>query len=48
MPHQPIYGSRQEEAQCLGRKTHPKQDDRNAQLYTLVSLRTCEEEFAQN
>ncbi|MGB7086435.1 MAG: DNA repair helicase XPB [Phormidesmis sp.] len=42
------YGSRQEEAQRLGRILRPKQDGRSAQFYTLVSLRTCEEEFAQH
>ncbi|MEM6433586.1 MAG: DNA repair helicase XPB [Cyanobacteria bacterium P01_D01_bin.115] len=42
------YGSRQEEAQRLGRILRPKQDGRSAQLYSLVSLRTCEEEFAQH
>jgi DNA excision repair protein ERCC-3 len=42
------YGSRQEEAQRLGRILRPKTDGRSAQFYTLVSLRTCEEEFAQH
>lgn len=42
------YGSRQEEAQRLGRILRPKQDGRSAQFYTLVSMRTCEEEFAQH
>ena len=42
------YGSRQEEAQRLGRILRPKADSRSAQFYTLVSLRTCEEEFAQH
>ncbi|TVQ09817.1 MAG: helicase, partial [Leptolyngbya sp. DLM2.Bin27] len=42
------YGSRQEEAQRLGRVLRPKSDGRRAQFYTLVSLRTCEEEFAQH
>ena len=42
------YGSRQEEAQRLGRILRPKQDGRSAQFYSLVSLRTCEEEFAQH
>ena len=42
------YGSRQEEAQRLGRILRPKSDGRSAQFYTLVSLRTCEEEFAQH
>lgn len=42
------YGSRQEEAQRLGRILRPKQDGHSAQFYTLVSLRTCEEDFAQH
>lgn len=42
------YGSRQEEAQRLGRVLRPKSDGRSAQFYTLVSLRTCEEEFARH
>lgn len=42
------YGSRQEEAQRLGRVLRPKSDGRAAQFYTLVSLRTCEEEFARH
>lgn len=42
------YGSRQEEAQRLGRILRPKTDGRQAHFYTVVSLRTCEEEFARN
>ena len=42
------YGSRQEEAQRLGRVLRPKADGRAAQFYTLVSLRTCEEDFARH
>jgi len=42
------YGSRQEEAQRLGRILRPKRDGRSAQFYTLVSSRTCEEAFAQH
>ena len=42
------YGSRQEEAQRLGRILRPKKDGHSAQFYTLVSLRTCEEEIAQH
>ena len=42
------YGSRQEEAQRLGRVLRPKSDGRSAQFYTLVSLRTCEEDFARH
>ena len=41
------YGSRQEEAQRLGRILRPKSDGRTARFYTLVSLRTCEEDFAR-
>jgi len=36
------YGSRQEEAQRLGRILRLKSDGRSARFYTLVSLRTCE------
>ena len=42
------YGSRQEEAQRLGRVLRPKADGRRARFYTLVSLRTCEEDFARH
>ena len=42
------YGSRQEEAQRLGRILRPKRDRGSARFYTLVSLRTCEEEFARH
>ncbi len=42
------YGSRQEEAQRLGRVLRPKSDNRPAHFYTLVSLRTCEEDFARH
>ncbi|MBW4634600.1 MAG: DEAD/DEAH box helicase [Iphinoe sp. HA4291-MV1] len=42
------YGSRQEEAQRLGRILRPKSDNQQAHFYTLVSLRTCEEEFARH
>ena len=42
------YGSRQEEAQRLGRVLRPKSDGHNAKFYTLISLRTCEEDFAQH
>jgi DNA excision repair protein ERCC-3 len=38
------FGSRQEEAQRLGRILRPKK--RNALFYTLVSRATCEEEFS--
>lgn len=42
------YGSRQEEAQRLGRVLRPKKDGRRARFYTVVSLRTCEEDFARH
>ncbi len=42
------YGSRQEEAQRLGRILRPKSDGRTARFYTLVSQRTCEEDFARH
>lgn len=42
------YGSRQEEAQRLGRILRPKADDHPAQFYSLVSLQTCEEDFARH
>jgi DNA excision repair protein ERCC-3 len=42
------YGSRQEEAQRLGRILRPKSDRHPAQFYSLVSLQTCEEEFARH
>ncbi|NJN48289.1 MAG: DEAD/DEAH box helicase, partial [Candidatus Competibacteraceae bacterium] len=42
------YGSRQEEAQRLGRVLRPKKDGRRARFYTLVSVRTCEEDFARH
>lgn len=41
------FGSRQEEAQRLGRVLRPKPDGRIARFYTLVSRHTCEEEFAR-
>jgi len=40
------FGSRQEEAQRLGRILRPK--ERNSHFYTLVTARTVEEEFAAN
>jgi DNA excision repair protein ERCC-3 len=40
------FGSRQEEAQRLGRVLRPKQ--RNSYFYTIVSRLTVEEEFAAN
>lgn len=42
------YGSRQEEAQRLGRILRPKADGHPAQFYSLVSLQTCEEDFARH
>ena len=42
------YGSRQEEAQRLGRILRPKPDGHKASFYTLVSLQTCEEDFASH
>ncbi|ANS75012.1 helicase [Paenibacillus yonginensis] len=41
------YGSRQEEAQRLGRILRPKQGDNRAFFYSLVSAQTREEEFAR-
>jgi DNA excision repair protein ERCC-3 len=43
-----IFGSRQEEAQRLGRILRPKPDGRQARFYTLVSHHTREEDFARN
>ncbi len=42
------FGSRQEEAQRLGRLLRPKQDGRTALFYTLVARDTVEQDFAQN
>ena len=41
------FGSRQEEAQRLGRILRPKADGRPASFYTLVSADTREQEFAR-
>tara|TARA_R110002072_G_scaffold100429_3_gene221146 strand:+ start:38111 stop:39802 length:1692 start_codon:yes stop_codon:yes gene_type:complete len=41
------FGSRQEEAQRLGRVLRPKSDGGNATFYTLVSSDTREQEFAK-
>lgn len=41
------FGSRQEEAQRLGRILRPKQDGANACFYTLVTPASREQEFAQ-
>ena len=43
-----MYGSRQEEAQRLGRILRPKADGRAAHFFTLVSRDTSEEEFAHH
>jgi len=40
------YGSRQEEAQRLGRVLRPKEDANTAHFYTLVSKDTCDQDFA--
>ena len=40
------FGSRQEEAQRLGRLLRPKQDDTTAHFYSIVSRDTNEQEFA--
>jgi DNA excision repair protein ERCC-3 len=42
------FGSRQEEAQRLGRVLRPKGDGRGARFYTLVSRETSEQDFAQH
>lgn len=42
------FGSRQEEAQRLGRVLRPKADGRQAHFYTLVSRDTEEQEFAHH
>jgi DNA excision repair protein ERCC-3 len=42
------YGSRQEEAQRLGRLLRPKADGRTASFYTLISRDTVDQDFAQN
>lgn len=42
------FGSRQEEAQRLGRILRPKPDGRKAHFFTLVSLDSREEEFAHH
>jgi DNA excision repair protein ERCC-3 len=43
-----MFGSRQEEAQRLGRILRPKRDGRTAHFFTLVSRDTREEEFAHH
>jgi DNA excision repair protein ERCC-3 len=42
------FGSRQEEAQRLGRVLRPKADGRGARFYTLVSDESLEQDFAQH
>ena len=42
------YGSRQEEAQRLGRLLRPKGDGRTASFYTLIARDTVDQDFAQN
>lgn len=42
------YGSRQEEAQRLGRVLRPKSDGRPAHFYTLVTRDTRDQDFAAN
>lgn len=42
-----LFGSRQEEAQRLGRILRPKDEENRAHFYILVSRNTCEESFAQ-
>jgi len=42
------FGSRQEEAQRLGRVLRPKADGRSASFYTLISRDTVDQDFAQN
>ena len=42
------FGSRQEEAQRLGRLLRPKESGRTATFYTLVTRDTVDAEFAQN
>jgi DNA excision repair protein ERCC-3 len=42
------FGSRQEEAQRLGRLLRPKADGRTASFYTLIARDTVDQDFAQN
>ena len=42
------FGSRQEEAQRLGRILRPKVDGRGARFYSLVARDTIDQDFAQN
>ncbi|MFA5607938.1 MAG: DNA repair helicase XPB [Leucobacter sp.] len=42
------FGSRQEEAQRLGRLLRPKSNDLTASFYTLIARDTVDQDFAQN
>ena len=42
------FGSRQEEAQRLGRLLRPKANKASASFYTLVTRDTVDQDFAQN
>ncbi|MGO1768774.1 MAG: DNA repair helicase XPB [Microbacterium sp.] len=42
------FGSRQEEAQRLGRLLRPKKDGQTASFYTLIARDTVDQDFAQN
>ena len=42
------FGSRQEEAQRLGRILRPKSDGRGAKFYSVISRDTLDQDFAQN
>jgi DNA excision repair protein ERCC-3 len=42
------FGSRQEEAQRLGRLLRPKQSTHTASFYTLIARDTVDQDFAQN
>ncbi|MGC5223754.1 DNA repair helicase XPB [Micromonospora sp. DT81.3] len=42
------FGSRQEEAQRLGRLLRPKESGRTASFYTLIARDTVDQDFAQN
>lgn len=42
------YGSRQEEAQRLGRLLRPSQDGTTASFYTIIARDTVDQDFAQN
>jgi DNA excision repair protein ERCC-3 len=42
------FGSRQEEAQRLGRVLRPKADGRGARFYSIVARDTIDQDFAQN